>query len=136
MRRTRPRRPPTPGLPTHPPLRSQTVNRETGQKEALSYRCADIDRWAAESLCKDGWRGVLRLALPGCTALEPLAAPRILPASACRSLTVRPSACLPPANPRLLGCCRVVPQLMGVSKAVLENVIFVHQVSKEGALGL
>ena len=24
-------------------------------------------------------------------------------------------------------CCRIVPQLMGVSKAVLENVIFVHQ---------
>ena len=23
----------------------QTVNRDTGQKEALSYRCADIDRW-------------------------------------------------------------------------------------------
>ncbi|KAI7835827.1 hypothetical protein COHA_010280 [Chlorella ohadii] len=43
----------------------QTVNRDTGQKEALSYRCADIDR--------------------------------------------------------------IVPQLMGVSKAVLENVIFVHQ---------
>ncbi|KAL4437341.1 hypothetical protein ABPG75_004480 [Micractinium tetrahymenae] len=43
----------------------QTINRETGSKEALSYRCADIDR--------------------------------------------------------------IVPQLMGVSKAVLENVIFVHQ---------
>ncbi|KAL4855078.1 DNA repair protein RAD50 [Chlorella vulgaris] len=43
----------------------QTMNRETGVKEALSYRCADIDK--------------------------------------------------------------MVPQLMGVSKAVLENVIFVHQ---------
>ncbi|PSC68536.1 DNA repair RAD50 [Micractinium conductrix] len=43
----------------------QTISRDTGQKEALSYRCADIDR--------------------------------------------------------------IVPQLMGVSKAVLENVIFVHQ---------
>lgn len=43
----------------------QTFNQETGAKEAISYRCADIDR--------------------------------------------------------------LVPQLMGVSKAVLENVIFVHQ---------
>ncbi|KAL3148389.1 DNA repair protein rad50 [Trebouxia sp. C0009 RCD-2024] len=43
----------------------QTFNRETGQKQALSYRCADIDR--------------------------------------------------------------IVPSLMGVSKAILENVIFVHQ---------
>ena len=24
----------------------QTINRESGQKEALSYRCADIDRYA------------------------------------------------------------------------------------------
>jgi hypothetical protein len=24
----------------------QTINRESGQKEALSYRCADIDRCA------------------------------------------------------------------------------------------
>lgn len=35
-----------------------------------------------------------------------------------------------PASPQplfLCKCCRVVPQLMGVSKAVLENVIFVHQ---------
>ncbi|DBB04466.1 hypothetical protein WJX77_008210 [Trebouxia sp. C0004] len=43
----------------------QTFNRDTGQKQALSYRCADIDR--------------------------------------------------------------IVPSLMGVSKAILENVIFVHQ---------
>lgn len=43
----------------------QTVNKTTGQQEALSYRCADIDK--------------------------------------------------------------VVPAMMGVSKAVLENVIFVHQ---------
>ncbi|KAK9817777.1 hypothetical protein WJX72_002045 [[Myrmecia] bisecta] len=43
----------------------QTFNKDTGQKEALSYRCADIDR--------------------------------------------------------------IVPTLMGVSKAILENVIFVHQ---------
>lgn len=27
----------------------QTVNRDTGQKEALSYRCADIDRWVGAS---------------------------------------------------------------------------------------
>lgn len=43
----------------------QTINRDTGQKQALTYRCADIDK--------------------------------------------------------------LVPSLMGVSKAVLENVIFVHQ---------
>jgi hypothetical protein len=27
----------------------QTINRTTGQKEALSYRCADIDRHAPGS---------------------------------------------------------------------------------------
>ena len=43
----------------------QTINKDTGQKQALTYRCADIDK--------------------------------------------------------------LVPSLMGVSKAVLENVIFVHQ---------
>lgn len=42
----------------------QTVNRDTGQKEALSYRCADIDRWvrgvagfAVRALCP-WWFGV------------------------------------------------------------------------------
>lgn len=28
----------------------QTISRDTGQKEALSYRCADIDRWVAVPL--------------------------------------------------------------------------------------
>ena len=70
----------------------QTVNRETGQREALSYRCADIDRCVSSR--------------------------RLLHARH----AARSHACsICPWHPR------IVPGLMGVSRAVLESVIFVHQ---------
>jgi hypothetical protein len=53
-----------------------------------------------------------------------LAGPAPTPtAAALHTLSLRP---LPPACP-CCRWCRIVPSLMGVSKAILENVIFVHQ---------